>query len=203
MLWGLFFLLRVRPVSALGCPCHRDQQLPPHPVNYTWLVPQSHQTPGISFSWKPRLPRQLLSARHRGLRPSPAPLLLALWLKSPLTEMNSKAALISPAGSPLRTRGAEGGRCDIPLGAAVENVCLRPPGACTLGSPTEQLAECPTPEECQSQCLPESPAFQWPRHIPLSGCCQCVKHSGFLCQSAVPLPASRKHPCDKHLGQNW
>lgn len=103
MLWGLFFLLRVRPVSALGCPCHRDQQLPPHPVNYTWLIPQSHQTPGISFSWKPRLPRQLLSARHHGLRPSPAPLLLALWLKSPLTEMNSKAALISPAGSPLRS----------------------------------------------------------------------------------------------------
>lgn len=110
------------------------------------LIPQSYITSGSPFS---RAPRKPCAAMHCGARPL-APWLLALWGKSTSKEMNLQAALTSLAGSALGNQRSRRRHSDPPSEQQLKMCCSRPVGACTVASPTEQLAGCPTPAECQS-----------------------------------------------------
>lgn len=112
------------------------------------LIPQSHLASCSSFSKRPRTPRKPLAAKHCGARPL-APWLLPLRIKSTSTMMNLQAALVSSAGSALGSQRSRR-HSDTPSEQQLKMCCSRPAGACTVGPPTEQLAGCPTPAECQS-----------------------------------------------------
>lgn len=147
MLWSFSLLFMVQPVSALG-PCVIMVSRPSH-IQRPTLIPQSHLTSCSSFTRRPRMHRKSCAPVHCGARPL-APWLLALWRKSTSIEMNLQAALISPAGSALGSQRSRRRHSDTPLEQQLKMCYSRPAGACTVGSPTEQLAGCPTPAECQS-----------------------------------------------------
>lgn len=145
MFWGLSLLFRVKPVSVLG-PVSLWSASPLTSRDLHSLILLSYITSCSPFS---RAHRKPCAAVHCGARPLP-PWLLALWVKSTSTEMNLQAALTSPAGSALGSQRSRKRHSDTPSEQQLKMCCPRPAGACTVASPTEQLAGCPTPAECQS-----------------------------------------------------
>lgn len=138
------------------CPCSsRSSQCLHWAVVSLWSAgPLTSRDPHSSFPSRisllaAHLAETRMHRKHCGARPL-VPWLLALWKKSTLTEMNLRAALISPAGSALGSQRSRRRHSGTPSEQQLKMCCSRPAGAYTVGSPTEQLAGCPTPAECQS-----------------------------------------------------
>lgn len=138
------------------------------------------------------MPRKLFATVHYGGKASSGSLAPCLMDKINLDRDEIRQLSFLQQEIHWEARGAEGSHCDTPSEKQLKMCCSRLAGACAVGSPTEQLAGCPTPGRMPEPVSPRIPFFPVALTQPLSRSCQWAKHSNFRCWGCCPFACIKK-----------